>query len=161
MPSRRIVNASPLILLTKAGHLDLLRFGGVSVVVPDAVVAEVGAKGRQDPTALAIEPVGWLRVVPAPEAPEPVRACHLDRGESAVLALAHGDPECEVVLDDLAGRRCAARLGIPCLGTLGVVLAAKRLGTIPAARPVIERLRLAGLYLDDEWVEEVLKRVGE
>ena len=155
------MDASPLILLTKAGHLDLLRAGGMDVVVPDVVVAEVGAKGAHDPTARAIEQAGWLAVVPAPEMPEPVRGCNLDPGESAVLALALGDPASEVVLDDLAGRRCAARLGIRCLGTLGVVLVAKRLGTIPVARPVIERLRLVGLYVDDELVEDVLKRVGE
>jgi hypothetical protein len=34
---RRIVNASPLILLAKAGQLDLLRLGGVDVFTPDTV----------------------------------------------------------------------------------------------------------------------------
>ena len=101
------MDASPLILLTKAGHLDLLRAGGMVVVVPDVVVAEVGAKGAHDPTARAIEQAGWLSVEPAPEMPEPVRGCNLDPGESAVLALALGDHASEVVLDDLAGRRCA------------------------------------------------------
>ena len=38
---RRIVYASPLILLGKIGRLDLLRVGGSEVVVP-AVLEEVG-----------------------------------------------------------------------------------------------------------------------
>ncbi|MGO9469906.1 MAG: DUF3368 domain-containing protein [Isosphaeraceae bacterium] len=161
MSSRRIVNASPLILLSKTGQLDLLRLGGAEVVTPDAVIMEIRAKGGNDPTALTIRQTSWLRVVPNPAIPGPVRACKLDAGESAVLALAHGDPDCEVVLDDLAARRCAARLRIQCFGTLGLVLAAKRLGLVPAARPLVERLRQVGLYLDDELVEEVLKRIGE
>jgi predicted nucleic acid-binding protein len=158
---RRIVNASPLILLAKAGQLDLLRLGGVDVVTPDTVIAAIGAKGSNDPTAVAIEQSSWITVVPAPAIPEPVRVSKLDAGESAVLALAHGNPNCEVVLDDLAARRCAARLGIPCSGTLGLVLAARRLSIIAEARPLVERLRQVGLYLDDEFVDEVLRRIGE
>jgi predicted nucleic acid-binding protein len=155
------VNASPLILLTKAGHLDLLRLGVAEVVVPDAVIVEIGRKGPHDPTVQAIGQAGWLSVVPTPPVPEPVRSCNLDDGETAVLAVAHGDPDAEVVLDDLAARRCSARLGIACLGSVGVILVAKRLGSIPAARPAIERLRLSGLYLDDDFVAEILKRLGE
>jgi len=138
-----------------------LRLGGAEVVTPDAVITEIGAKGGNDPTALAIWQTSWLSVVPNPSIPEPVRAYKLDRGETAVLALAHGDPDCEVVLDDLAARRCAARLRIECLGTLGLVVAARRLSMIPAARPIVEQLRHVGLYLDDELVEEVLRRIGE
>jgi predicted nucleic acid-binding protein len=42
---RRIVDASPLILLGKIGRLDLLRVGGPEVVVPGAVLEEVGGHG--------------------------------------------------------------------------------------------------------------------
>ena len=38
MPDRAVVNASPLILLAKAGHLELLRALGRELMVPDAVV---------------------------------------------------------------------------------------------------------------------------
>lgn len=38
---------------------------------------------------------------------------------------------------------------------------AKRLGAIPAARPLIEGLRGVGLYLDAEFVEDILTRIGE
>ena len=102
MSLRRIVNASPLILLSKTGQLDLLRLGSADVVTPDAVIAEIGAKGSTDPTAVAVRQTRWLSVMPNPAIPEPVRASKLDAGESAVLALAHGAANCEVVLDDLA-----------------------------------------------------------
>ena len=161
MPSRRIVDASPLILLSKAGHLDLLRLGGVAVVVPEVVAAEVGAKGPDDAVARAVREAAWLAIEPSPATPGPVLDCGIDAGESAVLALALGDDSCEVVLDDKAGRSCARRLGIPCLGSLGLVLLGRRLGAIAAARPVLGRLRAVGLYLDDDFVDDVLKRLGE
>jgi predicted nucleic acid-binding protein len=83
------------------------------------------------------------------------------RGESAALALAYGYPEREAIIDDLAGRKCAAFHGIPVRGTLGLVLAAKRRGFIPKARPVMEILLREGLYLSSEVLNRALKRVGE
>ena len=150
-----------MILLSKARRLDLLRIGEVAVIVPEAVVDEVGAKGEDDLVARSIREATWLAVEPNPPTPEAVLGCQIDAGESAVLALAFGVERCEVVLDDRAGRLCAKKLGIPCIGTLGLVLLAKRVGVIPAARPVIERIREVGLYLDADYVEEILKRSGE
>jgi predicted nucleic acid-binding protein len=161
VPARRIVDASPLILLSKAGRLEFLRVGADRVIVPDAVLDEIGRKGRGDPTFRAITSTDWLDILPAGDVPGPVAACRLGRGETAVLALAHGASDCEVVLDDLAARRAAASLGLPCLGSLGLVLLAKRQGVIPEARPTIEELRRVGLYLDDDFVAVVLKRIGE
>jgi predicted nucleic acid-binding protein len=161
VPSRRIVNTSPLILLTKTGRLDFLQLGGVEVVVPDTVVGEIEAGAEHDSTIEVIRRTAWLSVVPCPALPDPVRDCKLDPGESSVLALAYGDPGSEVVLDDLAARRAATRWGIPCLGTLGLVLTAKGLGAIAEARPLVDQLRRAGLYLEDEFVDEVLRRIGE
>ena len=41
-PVRRILNASPLILLAKVGQLDLIRAGVPETLVPDMVLREVG-----------------------------------------------------------------------------------------------------------------------
>lgn len=46
-------------------------------------------------------------------------------------------------------------------GTLGIVLNAKRRGLIPLARPVIEDLLRAGLYLSQAVIDEALRRIGE
>jgi predicted nucleic acid-binding protein len=161
MLARRFVNTSPLVFLVRENLLAVLRVGVDDVAVPEPVIEEIHGHGMDDPTVQAIDQASWLTIVPGPVIPRAIADWRLGPGESAVLALAHGDPECQVVLDDLSARRCAVRLGITCLGTLGIVPAAKRLGNIPTARPLIERLRLCGLYLDDELVHEVLKRVGE
>ncbi len=46
-------------------------------------------------------------------------------------------------------------------GTLGLVLAAKQQGHIPAAQPVIAKLRETGMYLSDRVVTKALALVGE
>jgi len=40
--SRRVVDASPLIFLTKVGLLEVLREPGVPALVPDVVLGEIG-----------------------------------------------------------------------------------------------------------------------
>jgi predicted nucleic acid-binding protein len=52
-------------------------------------------------------------------------------------------------------------LGIPVRGTLGIVITAKQRGVIPAARPVLEQLRLCGMYLSDRVINQALALVGE
>jgi predicted nucleic acid-binding protein len=141
VPTRRIVNASPLILLTKIGRLDLLRAEGVVVVVPTAVLQEVSCPDPSDPVVRAIHDAGWQVVTVSDPVPASVSRWRLDAGEEAVLTLALVSTDCEVVLDDLAGRRCAEAHGIPLIGTLGIVILAKRIGRIAEARPVIEELR--------------------
>jgi predicted nucleic acid-binding protein len=65
------------------------------------------------------------------------------------------------VLDDRAARRCAAAHNVPVIGTLGVVLRAKRNRQIEGARPLVNELIAAGMFLDAEFVDRVLTSVGE
>jgi predicted nucleic acid-binding protein len=41
------------------------------------------------------------------------------------------------------------------------VILAKRVGRIPEARPMIEDLRRAGLYVNDQVIADALRRAGE
>jgi predicted nucleic acid-binding protein len=156
-----VVNASPLIHLSRAGYLSLLEVTGSTVVVPAPVAEEIRAKGAVDVTAQAIEGTPWLEVVPAPAVPQEIAAWDLGPGESSVLAWAHLHQGSVAILDDLQGRRCALALHIPLLGTLGVVLTAKRRGLVPAARPILEKLIAHGMYLSGPIVDQALALVGE
>ncbi len=160
-PLRRIVNASPLILLAKAGQLDLLRAGVPEIIVPDAVLREVSARGPADPVLLEVQRAAWLKLVPAPPTPPEVLVWDLGDGESSVLALALDDPECEAILDDRDARRCAQTLGIGSRGTIGLIVLARQIGLIPSARPVLEQVRRTGLFVTDDLVRQALALVGE
>lgn len=155
------VNASPLIFLAHASLLHFLRYAAPELVVPVPVAEEILRRGPKDPTARALAATRWLRTVEAPETPPRLQAWDLGPGESAVLAWCLENPGAQAIVDDLAARRCAATLGVPVRGTLGLVLIAKQRGEISAARPVLEELRQAGMYLSDAVLNRALKRVGE
>lgn len=156
-----VSNASPLIFLTRSYTLDLLQHFAPALWVPQPVAAEILQRGPQDLTARALAETSWLTVKPAPAIPPAIRLRHLGAGESSVLALALQHPHTEALMDDLAARHLAASLGLPVRGTLGVVLAAKQRGIIPAARPLLEQMMKAGLYLSQRVLNEALKRVDE
>lgn len=161
MAERAIINASPLIFFSRSGHLALLQAFASEVWVPQPVAKEILQRCAHDVTARTIEHTAWLRIQPTPPIPQRVLEWRLGAGESSVLALATAHPGTEVIIDDLAGRKCAASLNIPLRGTLGIVLVAKRRGLIPLARPVIEAMMGAGLYLSRRVLDEALGRVGE
>lgn len=139
----------------------MLHEPGVSVVVPDRVLAEIGPHGATDPAAIAVGAASWIQVVPAPAIPGEVSDWGLDPGESAVLALALEQPGPQAILDDLDARRCAASPKIPTQGTLGLMVVAKPIGLIPEVRPLIDRLRQAGFYVSRKLAERVLRAAGE
>ncbi|MGH9901571.1 MAG: DUF3368 domain-containing protein [Pyrinomonadaceae bacterium] len=161
MAERPAANASPLIFLSRAGLLDLFQLVSTEIVVPETVAAEIGRRGPSDPTAQAIAGTPWLVVLRTPPATPEILAWGLGPGESSVLAWAHAYPKTEVIIDDLAARRCAAAFQIPVRGTLGLVLTAKQRGLIPAARPVLLTLRQGGMYLSDRVMNRALEFVGE
>ncbi len=137
MTNTVIINASPLIFLSRSQHLSLLKTFADEVWVPEPVATEIQQRGPEDISAQAIESTDWLVMKPVSVIPISIAEWRLGAGESGVLALAT-EYGLDAIIDDLSGRKCAASLGVFVRGTLGIVLAAKQRGVIPLARPVIE-----------------------
>lgn len=160
MTKSLVVNASPLILLGKAGQLHWVSGLG-RVMIPEAVVREIHAGGADDPASQWLAGEGANFITPdAPENPN-LAAWDLGAGETAVIARALCHPGAEAILDDAAARRCAAAHGVPVRGTLSLVLLAKRRGFIPACQPVFVRLTAAGLFVTEALINKVLEAAGE
>jgi len=158
---RWVINASPLILLGKTEHLELLFELADVVVVPRAVIREIAARsdGRKILHRLS-ESSSYLAAKDEIVRPEILR-WDLGAGETQVIANAQRYGADRLVLDDMAARRGAMAMGFKVIGTLGVVGRAKRMGKIERAAPIIERLRQTGLYVSEELVQEILREVGE
>lgn len=150
-----VVNASPLILLGRIHAAHLLLDLSEALVIPEAVAREVGVKPdgvriletlRNHGCSILDEPIA---------VPSSIAVWDLGRGESEVLSQAVGLNGSAAVLDDLQGRRCAQAFGVPVIGTLGVVVRARRCGLIEDASGMVGRLREAGLFVSDALAREV------
>ena len=156
-----VVNSSPLILLARIDRLDLLTGIAKSVMVPDGVIRELEAGADRDAAADLVRSASGLRLVGDLEVPDRVGLWDLGSGESQVLAHALSAPGTEAVIDDQAARRCAGALGVPTLGTLGLVITCRDRGLVPAARPLLEQLRNQGMYLKRAVLDAALAKVDE
>jgi predicted nucleic acid-binding protein len=158
---RWIIDASPLILLGKAGQLDWLPHLG-RIVVPESVAAEVEAGSPSDPARKWLAASKEVACIERDLAPtSELLEWDLGAGETAVIAMAMANSGHEALLDDAAARRCAKVFGVPMRGTLSFVALAKKRGLIPACRPVFDRMLSAGLYVSPALVEQVALAAGE
>ena len=154
-----VVNASPLILLCKAGHVGLLENLGRSVFVPRAVVNEVAAY-PEDEAGCSVRSIPWLKHVDA-VVPDSVKAWDLGAGESEVIAYALQCDGIRPLLDDAEGKACALAHGLNPLGTAGLLVLAKRSGLIQSVKPVLNIIRDKGLWISDAVVAAIVRSAGE
>lgn len=156
-----VSNASPIINLSAIGHLDLLRALYETISIPDAVFQEI-TRFDEQPGADAVRTLDWIttRVCPRPDLAAALRG-ELDAGEAEAIALAVAT-DALLLIDERAGRRAAARLGVTRLGLLGALVEAKKRGHLSAVRPLLHALRQdAGFWISDALHERVLAAVDE
>jgi len=156
-----VVNASPIILLGKAGIIHLLPELCSELVVPQGVIAEVASGQIADAGRDWLRRSGqqYLRKVPTPH--PALSEWGGGAGEAEVISWALQNPGFIAILDDRAARNLATKHRVPVIGSLRVIVLAKERGLIPAARPVLERLRGAGAYVSDSLIDRAIALAGE
>ena len=159
MPETAVINASPLIFLGNSGQLDLLRASGASrFVVPPSVLDEVVM--HQDHAARSVAEARWIERGPTLELSTEIIELDLGPGESSVIATCLHLGNAIPVVDDLAGRKCARAFGLRVIGTVGLVIAAHRVGQIADPRKTLLDLRAAGMWISDAVIDQALRLAG-
>ena len=158
-----VSNSTPLIALAQIGLFDVLRdlFGRIRIA--KAVYDETVTTGREKGGARReVSAAEWVEAVEVQDrlAVE-VLLDELDRGEAETIVLARQLNAQMVLMDEKKGRRKLQVLGMPMMGTLGILLAAKEAGLIPAIRPALEALQQSRFSLNRRLVEQVLARAEE
>lgn len=153
-----VTAAGPLMVFGRVDQLSLLPALFRQVRVPQQVLDEC-LEHPELPDAQRIAAAvasGWVRVVEA----QLVDIRGLDAGECCAIGCAL-DSGAVLLVDDRAARRHAEALGLTVLGTLGVLVLAKRHGLIPAVRGLVEAMRDGGHHISEAAFEAVLAVAGE
>lgn len=151
--SEVVADASPLIALQQISRLPVARTLFGSVIIPPAVAREI---------APSVPRVPWLveQGLAHPVAPLVLRA-NLGPDESEAIGLALERRAETLIVDERAALRVAEGLGLRVIGTLGILLAAKRKGLLAAVRPCIDDLLEQGFWVAPRIVERALSDAGE
>ena len=158
-----VADAGPLIHLAAIGQLELIHRLSSEVLVPRAVYDEVVVVGAGLPGAVEVGAAAWLRVV-TPTRGDVVAALlggGLHLGEAQAIAVAVEFGADRLLIDERQGRLTAEAMGVAVLGSIGILIAAKTRGDVPAVAPHLFALRASGLWLSDALIGRVLASVGE
>jgi hypothetical protein len=89
-------------------------------------------------------------------------AVSLDLGESEAIVVASEVGADLLLVDEAGGREAARNLGLRFTGLLGVLLEAKRKGTVPALADELDRLQQdTSFRIGRDVRQEVLRLAGE
>jgi predicted nucleic acid-binding protein len=105
--------------------------------------------------------LSWLTVeTPADQAFITALKMLVDDGEAEAIALAH-ERGLRIILDDRRARAVGKRLGVTFIGTVGVLVRAKRLGVIPSLKAMLQELEAHKFYIGGTLKAEALRLVNE
>src|SRR5688572_11772087 len=158
-------DTSPISNLAIIGRLNLLRIQFREIWIPRAVQTELDQLAH----AAAVKEIqqalreGWIKArVLRDDTVARLLKVTLDPGEAETIALGLELSAELILLDERDGRGAAERAGLHVTGVLGVLLEAKRTGTIRMLKPEIEILRTkARFFISAHLEQEVLRNARE
>jgi len=157
-----VSNSGPLITLATIGRLDLLKSLFVRIAVPQAVYEEVVIQGQGEPGSKEVAEAEWIHTVPVQDRlAVNLLQESLDTGESEAIVLGQELNARYILLDDALARRKADLIGLSVVGTLGVLLMARKAGLVPAVKPILDDLMQTDFRMSERVREVVLAKSGE
>jgi predicted nucleic acid-binding protein len=155
-----VCDSSPLFALAICDKLYLLDKLYDKVLLPFTVFNESTVIGK--PNAEMIRTWGQDKVVKITDG-KLFEALHfaLDTGEAEAITLYKEKSADALLIDEQKGRKIAEYYNINIIGTLGILLKAKREGILAEITPSIRLLRKSKIRISDELYDSILELAGE
>jgi predicted nucleic acid-binding protein len=154
-----VADCSALVALASCDALHLLDALFGTVVVPEAVYREAVVGDRPQARRLEAYLKGKIRSVD-PDHPVLLDGFS-DLGETEAMMLYLQLSADKLLIDDKRGRRVAKVNRMNIIGSLGVLLGAKRANHIEAIAPYISELASSDVYLSTDLLAMVMEIAGE
>jgi len=154
-----VADSSALISLAICDSLHLLDDLFDELLVPESVFREVTKRDKPHADVLRhflkgnihkVDTQGYVYL-----------DAYADTGETEAMLLYKRVSADKLLIDDKRGRKVAKINNIKTVGSLGVLLAAKRAGIITEVAVLIDRISKSAIYLEPTLVDTVLEIAGE
>lgn len=154
-----VADSSALVALAVCNGLTLLDDLFREVRIPPAVLRECTVPGK--PGAEVLENYLRDKVAAVDLAEFAIAAVELGRGELEAMALYKRLGADQLLIDDRRARRVAHLNGIVVIGSIGVLIAAKDEGLLPAIQPRLDLIQSSGIHLGEKVIAQALRLAGE
>ena len=158
-----VVNSTPIILMQKIGHLDLLHKLYDKIFIAQAVYQEIIIDGSDKINGQDfLLANNWIEVINVQNIDaKKMFATSLHAGEVETIILAMEKSANLCIFDDLLARKYAERFDLNVTGTLGMLITAKKKNYINLVKPLLDSLAFVGMYISEELYHAVLSLSGE
>ena len=154
-----VADASALIALSICESLHLLEALFGNVIVPETVFFEVAGTNKPQSEDLRQYLQGKVRAVNMEHFV--YLDAFADAGETQAMMLYKQVAADYLLIDDRRGRKVAQINQIKTIGSLGVLLQAKRVGFIPKVEPLITKIAASPVFMSSGLIQMVLEIAGE
>ncbi|MEO7300254.1 MAG: DUF3368 domain-containing protein [Verrucomicrobiota bacterium] len=160
-----VSDTSVLHYLTVTRQFDCLPKIFERIVIPSAVWSEVSRRKELPVHSRVTNAIaaGWL-TVESPHDHQAVESLQvfLGDGESEAIILAKELQPSLLLMDDLDGRITAQKLKLSVMGTVGILVRARKLHLVPQLKPILDELIATHRFRFGKILyAEVLREVGE
>ncbi len=156
-----VVNSSPLIALGSIAQVHLLKSIYEEVYLPDEVFRETVTNGKNAIIGDSIRNYGFRVKSVSNIFTVNILSEIVDRGEAEVIVLAGEIGASTVIIDEIRARRIAEKQNLDVIGSIGILLIAKKRKLIPSLSECITQMQQQNIYISDKLKTEVLKEAGE
>ena len=154
-----VADASALVALSACDSLNLLEALFGEVWVPEAVFKEVAVPNKPQAACLRHFLQSKVRAVDMQNFV--FLDAFADAGETAAMLLYKEMAADYLLIDDKRGRKVAKINQIRTIGSLGVLLQAKRAGLIPEVAPLLRQILASPVFIGADLLQTVLDLAGE
>jgi predicted nucleic acid-binding protein len=157
-----VSDTTPISELAKVEHLDLLPKLFGKVLIPQGVFNELQV--GQHPAAEFVQNLSWLEVVTVENqqvVEELQKSFNLHLGESEAIALAEEIGASQLLIDEKAARKVAMARKLPLIGTVGILLLAKRQSLLDSVKDILDEMQVKGTRISDRLYVQVLTLAEE
>lgn len=161
-----VADTTPLISLMKIGHLDLLEQLFGEVQIPEAVFDELVYNTNFPEESKLIQESNYIIRVSVKDTSAVDllrRSSGLDAGESEAIILSDSIGTSLLLMDEVKGRQVAKQMGIPLMGTIGLLLVGynEKLLTKQQILECIEIMKTSGRHISESLYQQLLAKISE
>ncbi len=157
-----VINTSPWISLSIIKKIDILPKIYKKIFMPEGVVEEIMNNKSKNYGKQELKKCKWIKKTAFKENSYSRKLINdLDKGELEVILLAKELNIKNVLMDETIGRKTAKLQGLKPIGTLGLLVKAKKMKIIKEVKPLINILLKNNIWLSEELISKILKNINE